>query len=85
MGPEAVTLICLEEKGTTKSRVDAEGSGCSTKPGKISEVVNAELIDLWSNRIIPDSKECGNDLNSAGEHREKITNPNGYITDLTVI
>ena len=30
-------------------------------------MVNSELVDLWSNRIIPDDKECGIDLNSAGE------------------
>ena len=63
MGFEAVALVCLEEKGTTEP--SAEGSGFNPDPRIISETVNPELVGLWSDGIIPDTKECGNDLNSA--------------------
>ena len=63
MGFEAVSLVCLEEKGTTEPK--AKGSGFNPDPGICSETVNPELVGLWSDGIIPDMKECRDDLNSA--------------------
>ena len=58
-----MTLVCLEEKGTTEPR--AKGSGFNPDPGICPVTVNPELVGLWTDGIIPDTKECGDDLNSA--------------------